>query len=80
VQRNLREVQGFAAIAQVLPCDQLTAEIYGQVKSELKAKGNPIPENDLWIAAIARQYSLTLHPRPALSEYRWAIDRKVVSC
>jgi tRNA(fMet)-specific endonuclease VapC len=62
-QRNLREIQAFAAIAQVVPCDQLTAEIYGQVKSELKAKGNPIPENDLWIAAIARQYSLTLVTR-----------------
>ncbi len=63
VPRNLREIQAFAAVAQALVCDQLTAEIYGQVKSELKAKGNPIPENDVWIASIARQHSLTLVTR-----------------
>lgn len=63
VQRNLNEVQAFAAIAQVLSCDQLSGEIYGQIKSELKAQGNPIPENDIWIAAIAKQHGLILVTR-----------------
>lgn len=63
VKRNLREVQEFAAQAQVLNCDQLTAEVYGQIKTELKASGNPIPENDIWIAAIARQHGLILVTR-----------------
>lgn len=63
VQRNLNEVQAFAALAPVLACDLMTAEVYGQIKNELKAKGNPIPENDIWIAATARQHGLTLVTR-----------------
>ena len=30
-----------------------TAEIYGEIKNELKKKGTPIPANDIWIAASA---------------------------
>lgn len=30
-----------------------TAEIYGRLKTNLKKKGNPVPINDLWIAAHA---------------------------
>ena len=33
---------------------------YGKIKNQLKEKGQPIPENDIWIAAIAQQYDLTL--------------------
>jgi len=29
----------------------------------LKRKGKPIPENDIWVAAIVRQYGLTLITR-----------------
>ena len=28
-------------------------------------KGHPIPENDIWIAAVAKQYALTLASRDA---------------
>jgi tRNA(fMet)-specific endonuclease VapC len=31
----------------------------------LRAKGHPIPENDIWIAAHAQQYELTLVTRDA---------------
>ena len=34
--------------------------IYGQIKNALKMKGRPLPENDVWIAAIARQHKLPL--------------------
>jgi len=30
-----------------------TAEIFGQIKDELKKAGNPIPLNDVWIASHA---------------------------
>lgn len=40
----------------VLPVDQTTAEVYSQVRYELRVKGRPIPENDIWIAALARQH------------------------
>lgn len=32
-----------------------TGVIYGKILSELFAKGNPIPTNDIWIAACALQ-------------------------
>lgn len=47
----------------MLECNTLTAQQYGQVKSVLRAKGRPIPENDLGIAGVARQYRLTLVSR-----------------
>lgn len=40
----------------VLPVDQTTAQVYSQVRYDLRVKGRPIPENDIWIAALARQH------------------------
>lgn len=37
----------------VLPVSQATAEVFGVVKSALKAAGSPIPINDVWISAHA---------------------------
>ncbi len=45
--------------------DQRTTEHYGQVKAELAQIGKPIPDNDLWIAATARQHNLPLATRDA---------------
>jgi tRNA(fMet)-specific endonuclease VapC len=63
VEKNLSQVREFAASSAVLACDMTTAEHYGQIKNELKMKGQPLPENDVWIAAIARQHSLTVVTR-----------------
>jgi tRNA(fMet)-specific endonuclease VapC len=38
--------------------DRETANVYASIRFELKAAGTPIPENDVWIAALARQFSL----------------------
>jgi tRNA(fMet)-specific endonuclease VapC len=59
-KQNLDRVDEFALHTTVLPCDTTTAKIYGNIKQSLKEKGQPIPENDIWIAAIAQQYQLTL--------------------
>jgi predicted nucleic acid-binding protein len=48
------------AAIRVLSVDQETAGHYAQIRSELKKAGNPIPSNDLWIAALARQHRLPL--------------------
>jgi len=40
-----------------------TLELYGQIKQSLSKRGKPIPENDIWIAAIAWEYDLTLVTR-----------------
>jgi predicted nucleic acid-binding protein len=44
----------------VLTADRATADWYAKVRHELKTKGRPIPENDVWIAALARQHSLEI--------------------
>lgn len=40
-----------------------TASIYGAIQAELKSRGQLIQQNDTWIAALARQYQLTLLTR-----------------
>jgi tRNA(fMet)-specific endonuclease VapC len=63
VRANLARIDQFAARSAVLGCDLETARQYGLVKNGLRARGRPIPENDLWIAAIAQQRELTLVSR-----------------
>ena len=40
--------------------DNRTSEFFGQIFKELKLKGKPIPTNDLWIGAIAKQYEIPI--------------------
>jgi tRNA(fMet)-specific endonuclease VapC len=40
-----------------------TAEQYARLFVQLKRAGIPIPDNDLWIAALALERDLTLIPR-----------------
>jgi tRNA(fMet)-specific endonuclease VapC len=63
VIENLARIDEFVASSAVLLCDPATAQQYGDIKNKLRAKGRPIPENDIWIAAIAMQYQLTLVAR-----------------
>jgi tRNA(fMet)-specific endonuclease VapC len=48
------------AATRVLSVDEQTSGRYAQVRSELKKAGKPIPSNDLWISALARQHRLPL--------------------
>ena len=63
VKENLARIDEFAANSVVLGCDTETARHYGTVKNALRIKGQPIPENDIWIAAIALQHGLILTTR-----------------
>jgi tRNA(fMet)-specific endonuclease VapC len=47
----------------VLSPDRETANIYALVRRELKRRGTPIPEHDIWIAALAIQFSLDVASR-----------------
>jgi predicted nucleic acid-binding protein len=49
----------------VLGIDAGTARSYAEIKAELKIRGHLIPENDLWIAALARQHDLPILTRDA---------------
>ena len=47
-------------LADVLCVDAETARHYAAIRRELKDAGTPIPDNDLWIAALVRQHGLPL--------------------
>ena len=64
-KENLARIEDLASSSVILGCDTETARIYGEVKNALRIKGHPIPENDIWIAAIAVQHNLTLISRDA---------------
>lgn len=78
VEENMRAVEMFMVNTVVLDCDAETAREFGKIAHMLRLKGRPIPENDIWIAALARQHDLTLITRDAhfndihgLSVERW---------
>ena len=47
----------------VLPIDQVTAIAYAKIRDELKKAAHPIPVNDTWIAALARQHRMPVLTR-----------------
>lgn len=62
----------------VLDVDERTTEHYAEVRAELKRAGQPIPGNDVWIAALARQHALPILSRdrhfdavPSLRRIGW---------
>ena len=65
VQANLAQIASLANNNPVLFSSLETARQYGYVRSELQQKGTPIPENDIWIAALDLEYNLALVTRDA---------------
>lgn len=55
----LRRYLPFTEIATITAA---TASSYAEIRLELKQRGTPIPSNDAWVAALARQ-----HGQPILS-------------
>ncbi len=60
VLANLERMKVFLSGLTSFPFDDLAADIYGQIRADLKAKGTPIGPNDLLIAAIAQAQGATL--------------------
>lgn len=63
--RNEALLQRFLAkptVSVLLPSRE-TAEHYARVFVQLKRAGTPVPDNDLWIAALALEHDLTLITR-----------------
>lgn len=60
--RTARErwLDDLEASCSVLDITSATSRVYAQIRHELRLAGQPIPENDLWIAALARQHRLPL--------------------
>jgi predicted nucleic acid-binding protein len=47
----------------VLPIEEATTHHYARVRQKLRLAGTPIPENDVWIAALAQQHELPIVSR-----------------
>lgn len=58
-QSRIEEFLDDAAV-QFVGGTETTSDYYARIYRELKAKGNPIPQNDMWIAAFALEHSATL--------------------
>lgn len=63
VNKNMKRIEALIASNIILACDAVTAFYYGNIKEQLRQKGRPIPENDIWIAAIALQFESILVSR-----------------
>lgn len=62
-QRMTHWLEQALATTTILSADSDTTRYYAVIRRELEAAGTPIPMNDLWIAAIARQHQLRVLSR-----------------
>ena len=60
---NFEKIDYLADYIQVLSADKETGKFYGKIKNQLKENGTPIPENDIWIAALSMQHNIALVTR-----------------
>jgi tRNA(fMet)-specific endonuclease VapC len=73
--QNIRRVEQLVSRCQVLNATVNTAEVYARIRIELKRKGKPIPENDLWIAALCIERGL---PLATSDEHFAAVDELTI--
>ncbi len=61
-EENLSNLSRFLALPRVelLHIDEITAKLFGEIVTELRRKGRPIQQDDMWIAALCKQYGYTL--------------------
>jgi tRNA(fMet)-specific endonuclease VapC len=76
--QNRQLVDDFLQTAALLYPDSATAEIYAKAAVKMEAFGQVIPENDIWIAAVALECDMPLATLDAhfervdgLSVIRW---------
>ena len=60
---NLPRFEAFISRCQILDTVEPVAAEYSSIKKHLKDTGSPIPENDIWIAAICKVYDVMLFTR-----------------
>ena len=63
MRKNESAVQQFSEHTILLPITRDVAARYAQVRLDLKKKGTPIPENDIWIAALCIEHEIPLLSR-----------------
>jgi tRNA(fMet)-specific endonuclease VapC len=66
---NELKYKEFIGACLVLETNSLVAEKYAEIRFALKEKGKPIPENDIWIAAICAVNDIPLFTRDTHFEH-----------
>ncbi len=61
--KYINDIEIIKSSYPVLVINDITCKHYGSIKASLKRNGKPIPENDIWISALAIQHNLTLATR-----------------
>ena len=59
-QKNLDAIESFKKYSEIIVVDEYIATEYATIRLELKKKGTPIPENDIWIAATTKTLDVSL--------------------
>ena len=61
-EQNMRMLRRFLdhEAVEVTPLGEVTADRYSRIVMQLKKDGNPIPINDVWIAAQAMEHGAEL--------------------
>jgi len=59
-EKHFEQIKKFTEEVSIINSTEETAKIYASIKSFLKQQGKPIPENDIWIAAIAIENNKSL--------------------
>jgi tRNA(fMet)-specific endonuclease VapC len=74
-ERQLADLSEFLAGVPILGLDIETAHTFAGLRSDLHSRGQPIPDDDLWIAATALRHDLTLISRDKHFERITALKR-----
>lgn len=58
--KHFQQIKDFLSICQIVEVGSGTAKFYGEIKTQLKKNGTPIPENDIWLSASAKENGFIL--------------------
>lgn len=61
--KNMEIYNDFFKYCNIFGITRKTSEYYADIRFELKKIGKPIPENDIWIAAIAKENDMVIVTR-----------------
>ncbi len=70
-----RSLERMLSRCAVLDVGIETARHYAAIRLELKSAGRPIPANDLWIAALARQHAIPVMSRDTHFDFVGGVRR-----
>ena len=59
-ESNLDIFRKALSYMEIVPVDDAVCMSYAEIKYDLKKKGKPIPDNDIWIAASALVHDLSI--------------------